>query len=167
MSTSKTAASVKKVENKKKSKTKKVMGEIKSSTQRSKTTVNWHQFLLQQNKDITVKKPINNNRSLSTDKNKMNHTNPKHSIPVDPVAKTTAYSKKMKKFSAAVAIDCEMVGIGDGRDHMLARVSLVDENGYCLYDTFVKAMEPVSKFIMFFFTYIVYYQCLLSDIVPC
>lgn len=45
----------------------------------------------------------------------------------------------------AVAIDCEMVGIGvTGKSSMLARVSLVNERGECLYDTFVKPKDYVT-----------------------
>lgn len=46
-----------------------------------------------------------------------------------------------------VAIDCEMVGIGDqGKDNMLARVSLVNDRGDCIYDTFVKPREKVVDY---------------------
>ncbi|XP_014234852.1 RNA exonuclease 4 isoform X1 [Trichogramma pretiosum] len=46
----------------------------------------------------------------------------------------------------AIAIDCEMVGIGDGKESMLARVSIVNRYGHCLYDTFVKPREPIADF---------------------
>ncbi|GLV42955.1 Adenylate kinase 3 [Carabus blaptoides fortunei] len=46
-----------------------------------------------------------------------------------------------------IAIDCEMVGIGDGgKDNMLARVSLVEESGSVVYDTFVKAQQQVVDY---------------------
>lgn len=44
-----------------------------------------------------------------------------------------------------VAIDCEMVGVGlDGRDSVLARVSLVDFHGRQVYDSFVRPRERVT-----------------------
>lgn len=46
----------------------------------------------------------------------------------------------------AVALDCEMVGVNDGRENMLARVSLVDEHCKCIYDTFVQETEPVVDY---------------------
>ncbi|XP_061562230.1 RNA exonuclease 4 [Phycodurus eques] len=47
----------------------------------------------------------------------------------------------------AVAIDCEMVGVGpDGEDSILARVSLVNQFGKCVYDKFVKPSEKVTDY---------------------
>ncbi|KAI3365693.1 hypothetical protein L3Q82_010750, partial [Scortum barcoo] len=46
-----------------------------------------------------------------------------------------------------VAIDCEMVGVGpDGEDNILARVSLVNHFGKCIYDKFVKPTEKVTDY---------------------
>ncbi|KAK4108449.1 hypothetical protein N656DRAFT_718004 [Canariomyces notabilis] len=43
-----------------------------------------------------------------------------------------------------LAIDCEMVGIGDGgHDHALARVSVVDFHGRQVYDSYVRPQERV------------------------
>ena len=48
---------------------------------------------------------------------------------------------------ARVAVDCEMVGIGFyGKGDMLARVSVVDERGGVLYDTFVAPQEKVVDY---------------------
>lgn len=47
----------------------------------------------------------------------------------------------------AIALDCEMVGIGpNGRDHMLARVSIVNENGDIILDRYVKPTQPVVDY---------------------
>ncbi|KAM7370887.1 hypothetical protein PAMP_010397 [Pampus punctatissimus] len=47
----------------------------------------------------------------------------------------------------AVAIDCEMVGVGpDGEDSILARVSLVNQFGKCIYDKYVKPTEKVTDY---------------------
>lgn len=49
----------------------------------------------------------------------------------------------------ALAIDCEMVEAYNERRNayvdMVARVSLVNYDGKCLYDTYVKPEKPVSK----------------------
>lgn len=47
----------------------------------------------------------------------------------------------------AVAIDCEMVGTGYlGRNSILARVSIVNLYGHCIYDKFVKPTEEVTDY---------------------
>ncbi|XP_062867618.1 RNA exonuclease 4 [Trichomycterus rosablanca] len=47
----------------------------------------------------------------------------------------------------AVAMDCEMVGVGpDGEESMLARVSIVNYFGKCLYDKYVKPTERVTDY---------------------
>ncbi|XP_012277076.1 RNA exonuclease 4 isoform X2 [Orussus abietinus] len=45
-----------------------------------------------------------------------------------------------------IAIDCEMVGIGDGTESMLARVSIVNRYGTCIFDKYVKPREPVQDY---------------------
>ncbi|BFZ10761.1 hypothetical protein BsWGS_13800 [Bradybaena similaris] len=46
-----------------------------------------------------------------------------------------------------VAMDCEMVGVGpQGQDSILARVSIVNHFGVCLYDKFVQPREKVTDF---------------------
>ena len=50
----------------------------------------------------------------------------------------------------AVAMDCEMVGVGpDGEDSIVARVSLVNQFGKCIYDKFVKPTEEVIDYRTF------------------
>lgn len=42
-------------------------------------------------------------------------------------------------------MDCEMVGIGfQGKDHMLARISIVNQQGDIIMDKYVKPSESVS-----------------------
>lgn len=49
--------------------------------------------------------------------------------------------------SEYIALDCEMVGTGDnGKDNMLARVSLVNQHGCCVYDKFVKPRESITDY---------------------
>lgn len=51
------------------------------------------------------------------------------------------------RLTKAVAMDCEMVGVGtDGVDSILARVSIVNQFGQCIYDTFVKPTESVTDY---------------------
>ncbi|XP_053207001.1 RNA exonuclease 4-like [Panonychus citri] len=44
-------------------------------------------------------------------------------------------------------MDCEMVGVGEqGKQSVLARVSLVNQFGNCIYDKYVKPLEPVTDY---------------------
>ncbi|VEL18750.1 unnamed protein product [Protopolystoma xenopodis] len=46
-----------------------------------------------------------------------------------------------------VALDCEFVGVGlDGREDVLARVSLVNQHGQILLDLYVRPKERVVDF---------------------
>lgn len=56
-------------------------------------------------------------------------------------------NKSKNRLTKFLAMDCEMVGVGyDGNDHMLARVSIVNKFGDCIYDKFVKAREEVKDY---------------------
>ncbi|XP_057458534.1 uncharacterized protein LOC130749228 isoform X2 [Lotus japonicus] len=46
----------------------------------------------------------------------------------------------------AVAMDCEMVGVGSGNKSALGRVTLVNKWGNVIYDEFVKPIERVVDF---------------------
>ncbi|KAM6896886.1 RNA exonuclease 4 [Xenentodon cancila] len=60
-----------------------------------------------------------------------------------PLVKENAF----EGLTRAVAIDCEMVGVGpDGVDSILARVSLVNHFGKCIYDKYVKPTEKVTDY---------------------
>lgn len=51
------------------------------------------------------------------------------------------------KPTSHIAMDCEMVGVGyQGKKHMLARVSIVNQSGHILYDNYVKPTEPVIDY---------------------
>lgn len=45
-----------------------------------------------------------------------------------------------------LALDCEMVGVDTGDVHMLARVSIVDRDGSCIYDKYVKPQKEVVDY---------------------
>lgn len=51
-----------------------------------------------------------------------------------------------RELTRCIAIDCEMVGVDDGRESVLARVSLVNQHGECVYDRFVKPKEKVADY---------------------
>jgi hypothetical protein len=54
---------------------------------------------------------------------------------------------KTPKITKVIAIDCEMVGIGEeGRDSMLARVSIVNQYNQCIYDKFVLPTEKITDY---------------------
>ena len=46
-----------------------------------------------------------------------------------------------------IGMDCEMIGVGeDGKDSILARVSIVNHFGHCVYDKYVKPTEKVTDY---------------------
>lgn len=46
-----------------------------------------------------------------------------------------------------MALDCEMVGVGvDGKESALARVSIVNQHGKCVYDKFVAPGDKVTDY---------------------
>lgn len=46
-----------------------------------------------------------------------------------------------------VAMDCEMVGVGEqGQDSILARVSIVNQFGHVLLDSYVKPTDQVTDY---------------------
>ncbi|XP_058798224.1 RNA exonuclease 4 [Phymastichus coffea] len=68
---------------------------------------------------------------------------------VNQIANTKEPEKNVQPqnlLTRAVALDCEMVGIGDGTDSMLARVSIVNRNGICIYDKYVKPTEEIVDY---------------------
>ncbi|XP_077284378.1 RNA exonuclease 4 isoform X2 [Arctopsyche grandis] len=125
--------------------------ESSTITERNAISPNWQAFLQNQEKNSfsnksKMKQEVNdyykvlraeaqipqmNKKSILNKKNISNVKNPDGS----PVI--TRY----------VAMDCEMVGIGEkGVDSMLARVSLVNKFGDCIYDKFVQARENVVDY---------------------
>ncbi|XP_053689641.1 RNA exonuclease 4 [Sabethes cyaneus] len=67
------------------------------------------------------------------------------------IKKNKSLRIRPKIFSAelteCLALDCEFVGTGpDGKDHMLARVSVVNERGEVILDTYVKPQRAVIDY---------------------
>ncbi|XP_047488805.1 RNA exonuclease 4-like [Penaeus chinensis] len=55
--------------------------------------------------------------------------------------------KSHEELTQVIAMDCEMVGVGmDGKESILARVSIVNHSGKVLYDKFVKPLERVVDY---------------------
>lgn len=51
------------------------------------------------------------------------------------------------RLTKVVAMDCEMVGVGyGGKDSILARVSIVNQYGQCVYDEYCRPREPVTDY---------------------
>uniref|UniRef100_T1JI87 RNA exonuclease 4 n=1 Tax=Strigamia maritima TaxID=126957 RepID=T1JI87_STRMM len=69
--------------------------------------------------------------------------------PIDTIAPKTTLVKDnaFKGVTQCVAIDCEMVGVGDnGRESHLARVSIVNHFGHCILDKYVSPQEKVTDY---------------------
>ncbi|XP_064632734.1 RNA exonuclease 4-like [Lineus longissimus] len=67
----------------------------------------------------------------------------KSSTQKDPLVKQGSF----KGVTKVVAMDCEMVGVGaDGKDSMLARVSIVNQFGQCIYDKYLQPQEDVTDY---------------------
>ena len=63
--------------------------------------------------------------------------------PEDSLVKSNSF----KGVTKILGMDCEMVGVGeDGSDSILARVSIVNHFGNCLYDKFVAPREKVTDY---------------------
>ncbi len=69
-----------------------------------------------------------------------------HSMPLETQMVVGSSATSLTRVGKYVAIDCEMVGVGDGKRSMLARVSLVNYYGHVLLDTFVAPMENIKDF---------------------
>lgn len=55
-------------------------------------------------------------------------------------------SDRYRSVTDVLGIDCEMVGVGDFKISALARVSIVNEYGYCVFDSFVNPMETITDY---------------------
>ncbi|KAM4695687.1 RNA exonuclease 4 isoform 1-T2 [Rhinophrynus dorsalis] len=63
------------------------------------------------------------------------------------VEKVLVKEKAFEGLTRTVAMDCEMVGVGlDGEESILARVSIVNQFGKCVYDKYVKPTERVTDY---------------------
>ncbi|KAI4498412.1 hypothetical protein M0802_006591 [Mischocyttarus mexicanus] len=121
---------------------------IKPKIKRSASDSNWEKY-----KNIICKEESNmdkNKNNISTTgayKKSKKITCSEMSNVMNNIAKCDSNMEEdKKKITRLVAIDCEMVGIGDGSESMVARVSIVNKFGYCLYDKYVKPRERVKDY---------------------
>ena len=64
-----------------------------------------------------------------------------------PEQSQTAETVLSAKLTKALALDCEMVGVGEGgKDSILARISVVNTSGECVYDKYVLPSETVTDY---------------------
>ncbi|KAM8796631.1 RNA exonuclease 4 [Eudromia elegans] len=65
----------------------------------------------------------------------------------ESVERVLVKEKAPEGLTRAVAMDCEMVGVGPkGEDSIVARVSIVNQFGKCVYDKYVKPTEEVTDY---------------------
>lgn len=123
---------------------------ITPKTQRNASGCNWEIF-----KNIVFNSSsIESNTSGKENVKKKSLSHQKvrkknHSLNADHVTQSNeeeVYDENKKKLTKQIAMDCEMVGIGDGTESMLARVSIVNRHGFCVYDKYVKPREPVQDY---------------------
>ncbi|NXB34318.1 REXO4 exonuclease, partial [Eulacestoma nigropectus] len=63
------------------------------------------------------------------------------------VERVLVKEKAFDGLTRAVAMDCEMVGVGPkGEDSIVARVSIVNQFGKCIYDKYVRPTEKVTDY---------------------
>lgn len=108
---------------------------------------NWKTFkqhLLHLEKDGAPRTENKNTYHGFRQKTSAENTNQTSTSSARHMRKATTGSNMEK--TKVIAIDCEMVGIDTGKDNMLARVSLVNKYGNCIYDKYVLPSEPVVDY---------------------
>eukprot|EP00540_Astrosyne_radiata_P005378 CAMPEP_0116845972 /NCGR_PEP_ID=MMETSP0418-20121206/13581_1 /TAXON_ID=1158023 /ORGANISM="Astrosyne radiata, Strain 13vi08-1A" /LENGTH=275 /DNA_ID=CAMNT_0004477177 /DNA_START=335 /DNA_END=1162 /DNA_ORIENTATION=+ len=107
----------------------------------------------------------NNNNNNNKQKNKKRRNSPKKSTVVMMTTTTTTGNRKSKsprkkqqqqeilsekEKSRYIALDCEMVGVGEqGHESALARVVMVNWEGHLVLDLYVKPKRPVTDYRTF------------------
>ncbi|XP_012522504.1 RNA exonuclease 4 isoform X3 [Monomorium pharaonis] len=132
----------------------KMTRQLASSTERKASGCNWETyktlFSKAKTEESTTEKNVSQNRHSKLRKvyttplcvKDSQKENDKH----DAVQSNPAKYKESKTLTKQLAMDCEMVGIGDGTESMLARVSIVNKYGDCVYDKYVKPREKVVDY---------------------
>ncbi|XP_035728030.1 RNA exonuclease 4-like isoform X2 [Vespa mandarinia] len=126
---------------------------IKPITKRSESGCNWETY-----KDVVYKEESSYDKKKNNPAKKFSNKYLKskklNNVPLLETGNTMNQDRKFNhtmdenktKITKLVAMDCEMVGIGDGSESMIARVSIVNKFGYCLYDKYVKPREKVQDY---------------------
>ncbi|KAF7989327.1 hypothetical protein HCN44_008001 [Aphidius gifuensis] len=86
------------------------------------------------------------NSNNSTINNKRKACNPKNTNQETTMKTNVNMDLENQEITKQIAIDCEMVGVGDGTESIVARVSLVNRHGACIYDKYVKPREKVTDY---------------------
>ncbi|XP_014480933.1 PREDICTED: RNA exonuclease 4 isoform X2 [Dinoponera quadriceps] len=119
------------------------------NTERKASGSNWNMYknLIAKPKTERHNNEGNTSQTRRHPKSLKMHATPRH---VDSGSENkkpgVTKSKQGKTLTKQVAIDCEMVGIGDGTESMVARVSIVNKYGDCVYDKYVKPRELVVDY---------------------
>ncbi|XP_020288236.1 RNA exonuclease 4 isoform X2 [Pseudomyrmex gracilis] len=147
---------------KKKKKKNKAPQQLVAITERKASGCNWELYktlssTLNTEKSKEEKKQNKEEKNKTTLQNR--HPRSKHYFPIHEQVNTKeevtkkentkhndVKSKETQILTKQVAMDCEMVGIGNGTENMLARVSIVNKHGYCVYDKYVKPREKIVDY---------------------
>ncbi|OIV92434.1 hypothetical protein TanjilG_25164 [Lupinus angustifolius] len=125
---------------------------IKKKPKPTQMNPNWVQ--LQQKLKLNAPKPYSRNFKKSEEddtsksilgKRKDRSDDESDDSEINPLAPTNDDSS----LTDAVAMDCEMVGVGEGNKSALGRVTLINKWGNVIYDEFVRPLERVVDFRTF------------------
>jgi RNA exonuclease 4 len=130
-------------------------------------SVNWKRLALKLNSNKTNDKKFVKNKSFETKQKKVIEKKNTKSCEIwfdgvddclikssmidincsDDKNEKLVKDKSFRGLTKILAMDCEMVGTGsDGMNSVLARVSIVNFFGHCLYDKYVKPIEEVTDY---------------------
>ncbi|XP_012060236.1 PREDICTED: RNA exonuclease 4 [Atta cephalotes] len=130
-----------------KKKRNKATRQLVPSTERKVSGCNWeiykNLFCKTKTEESTREKTVSQNHRCP--KFKKVYTTPVHMDSLEQNSKEDVV-KKEKTLTKQLAMDCEMVGIGDGTESIIARVSIVNKYGDCIYDKYVKPREKVVDY---------------------
>ena len=89
-------------------------------------------------------KPLSKGSNGGKHRSSKLHNSPKKST--SKPEKSESKGTTPKRHKKIVALDCEMVGVGPSKISVLARVSIVNYQGKCIFDSFVQVKEPVTDY---------------------
>ena len=107
---------------------------------------NWNEFLkelkVSEKSKMIQKKKTKFRKTKSKTKN-IEEITP----PPDKIDEQQQQQQKQPEITKHIAMDCEMVGVGiRGKEHMLARCSIVNTSCEVIYDKFIKPREEVIDY---------------------
>ncbi|KAG8896190.1 3'-5' exonuclease [Tulasnella sp. 408] len=88
--------------------------------------------------------PSNSNLELATKSSDVKHL---RKMILGKLRYTEAEESLPDSIGTYVAIDCEMVQVGDAREFSLARISIVNFFGHVILDTYVKQTRQVTEYL--------------------